>query len=76
MMKTAPKEITVALLEVVVMPNGEIICAGKSVGWVDKIGKYLTVKEQPSVAELKQKQLEFDRAVRQAQAPATRRQRD
>jgi hypothetical protein len=40
-----PDKITVALLEVVVMPNGEIICDGKTVGWVDKLGKYLTKKE-------------------------------
>ena len=36
-----PAEITVCHLEVVVMPNGEIICAGKTVGWFDKLGKYL-----------------------------------
>lgn len=44
-MTRAPKEITVCHLEVVVMPNGEIICAGKSLGWVDGktgLGKYLT----------------------------------
>jgi len=45
MMKT-PDEITVAWLEVVVMPNGEIICAGKSIGYVDKLGKYLTPKTE------------------------------
>lgn len=33
MMKEAPAVITVAALEVIVMPNGEIICAGKSLGW-------------------------------------------
>lgn len=38
----APKEITVADLEVVVMPNGEVICGGKSIGWVKVLGKYLT----------------------------------
>ena len=37
-----PTDITVCHLEVVVMPNGEIICAGKTVGWFDKLGKYLT----------------------------------
>lgn len=40
----APKEITLCNLEVVVMPNGEIICRGKTVGWVKEIGKYLTKK--------------------------------
>lgn len=28
-------------LQVLVMPNGEILCEGKTVGWVDKLGKYL-----------------------------------
>jgi hypothetical protein len=41
--KKAPKEITVCLLEVVVMPNGEVICAGKSLGWVKTLGKFLRV---------------------------------
>jgi hypothetical protein len=39
------KEITVCNLEVVVMPNGEIICAGKTIGWVKELGKYLSKKE-------------------------------
>lgn len=45
-MTKAPGEITVCHLEVVVMPNGEVICAGKTLGWVtgkDGLGKYLTV---------------------------------
>jgi len=45
-MKQTPAEITVCHLEVVVMPNGEVICAGKSLGWVTGkggLGKYLTV---------------------------------
>jgi hypothetical protein len=41
-MKNNPEEITLAKLEVVVMPNGEIICSGKTVGWVKDIGKYLS----------------------------------
>ncbi len=41
-MDKPPKEITVCHLEVVVMPNGEIICDGLSVGWVQRLGKYLT----------------------------------
>jgi len=36
-----PNEIVVATLQVVVMPNGEVICLGKTVGWVDKLGPYL-----------------------------------
>ena len=42
-MTKAPKEITLARLEVVVMPNGEIICAGTTVGWVETLGRYLRV---------------------------------
>jgi len=34
-------------LEVLVMPNGEIICAGKTLGWTsEKIGEYLTKKDK------------------------------
>lgn len=43
-MEKAPEEITVCNLEVVAMPNGEVICAGKTVGWVKDIGKYLSPK--------------------------------
>lgn len=28
-------------LEVLVMPNGELICLGKTVGWVREFEKYL-----------------------------------
>lgn len=31
----------IQLLEVLVMPNGEILCEGQTVGWVSKLGKYL-----------------------------------
>lgn len=41
-----PKEITPALLSVIVMPNGEVICLGKTVGWVKTLGPYLS--EQPT----------------------------
>lgn len=40
----APNEITLANLEVVVMPNGEVICGGTPVGWVSNRGKFLTPK--------------------------------
>lgn len=45
-MKKAPEEITIANLEVLVMPNGEVLFEGKRIGWVNKIGKYInrTVK--------------------------------
>lgn len=45
-MEKNPEQITPALLEVLVMPNGEVICDGKTAGWVHKIGKYLSVKKE------------------------------
>jgi len=39
-----PEEITVAFLEVVVMPNGEIIHEGQSLGFYDQKSKYLFEK--------------------------------
>lgn len=42
MITEAPADISIAKLEVVVMPNGEIICLGKTVGFVKELGKYLT----------------------------------
>lgn len=44
-MKENPEDITLAKLEVIVMPNGEILCKGKTVGWVkgeNGLGKYLS----------------------------------
>ena len=46
-MNKAPKEITSAYLNVAVMPNGEVIFLGKTLGWVDKIGKYISLKPEP-----------------------------
>ena len=45
-MDKAPDEITVARLTVVVMPNGEVLCKGKSLGWVKTLGKYLTPEKE------------------------------
>ena len=47
-MKKLPDKIMVCNLEVVLMPNGEIICLGKTVGWFREIGKYLEVKTKES----------------------------
>ena len=33
-------------LEVVVMPNGEIICLGKTIGWVKEFREYLSEPEK------------------------------
>ena len=44
-----PTEITLCLLEVAVMPNGEVICAGRTLGWVNGakgLGKYLTTRDE------------------------------
>ncbi len=46
MIKKIPKEITVCYLEVVLMPQGEIICFGKTVGWFKELKKYLIKKEE------------------------------
>ena len=43
-MKNKPDKITVANLEVLVMPNGEIICKGKTVGWFDYLKEFLSEK--------------------------------
>ena len=50
-MKSAPTEITIAKLEVVVMPNGEVICLGQSLGWVKTLGKHLTAVTDPTSRE-------------------------
>ena len=45
MLTKAPEDITLCDLEVVTMPNGEIICNGISLGWIKLLGRYLTPKE-------------------------------
>jgi hypothetical protein len=45
-MDKAPETITLMHLEVIVMPNGEILCLGKNVGRVDLIGQYLSEPEK------------------------------
>lgn len=47
MMNKPPKEITVCHLDVVVMPNGEVICTGRSIGWVNSLGVHLTPLAPP-----------------------------
>jgi len=44
-MKEKPKEITLCNLEVVVLPNGEVLCLGKTVGWFDKLKDFLSLKK-------------------------------
>ena len=43
-MTKPPANITVCTLEVVVMPNGEVLCLGKTVGWVSALGRFLVEK--------------------------------
>lgn len=42
-MDKQPKEMTVCNLQVLLMPNGEVLCLGKSVGWFKELKTYLTV---------------------------------
>ena len=44
-LKRAPENITLCDLEVVVMPNGEVICLGKSLGWVSSFRKVLVPRD-------------------------------
>ncbi len=41
-MKKKPKEMTVCKLEVLVMPNGEILCLGKTLGWFKEFKEFLS----------------------------------
>lgn len=50
MIEENPKNITLCNLQVIVMPQGEILCLGKTVGWIKEFGKYLT-----PISEIKQK---------------------
>lgn len=41
-METIDRQITICQLECVLMENGEIISAGKTIGWFKDMKKYLT----------------------------------
>ena len=43
-MEKKPDTITLCKLECVAMPNGEILCNGKSIGYFKDLGKYLESK--------------------------------
>ena len=45
-MKDQPKEITVCQLDCVLMPQGEIICKGKTIGWFKNFKEHLIKKEK------------------------------
>lgn len=40
-MEKQPERITLCTLEVVLMPNGEVICLGNTVGYFKDLKKYL-----------------------------------
>lgn len=40
-----PKEITLVKLECILMPNGEVIHDGKTVGWFNKLKSFLEKAE-------------------------------
>ncbi len=43
-MNKQPEVLTVCNLECLVMPNGEILCLGKSIGFFKDYKKYLEIK--------------------------------
>lgn len=44
MMKKLPARITVCYLEVIIVPNGEVMCLGQSLGWFSSLKESLTPK--------------------------------
>jgi hypothetical protein len=44
MIEILPNEITPCLLDCIVLPNGEILCLGKTIGQFDYFKEYLTKK--------------------------------
>lgn len=48
-MNKLPEEITVCQLECILMPQGEIICTGKTLGWFKDFKKWLTPVEKVGV---------------------------
>ena len=48
-MKQIPENITLCELEVIILPNGEILCNGKSMGFFKDFKKYLTEKKHETI---------------------------
>ena len=42
-MNKQPSEMTVCTLQVLLMPNGELLCLGKTVGWFKEFKEYLEI---------------------------------
>lgn len=49
MIEKLPEGMAVCRLEVLLMPNGEVLCLGKTVGWFDNLKKYLYHEEETPV---------------------------
>lgn len=49
----APDEITMADLDCAVMPNGEVLCLGKTLGWVGDFGEHLRPQSTGPRSEVK-----------------------
>jgi hypothetical protein len=47
MLEEQPKQITVAKVECVLMPNGEVILLGKTIGWFQDLKAHLEVVNKP-----------------------------
>lgn len=45
-MKKIPEEITVCELTVIVMPQGEILCKGKTIGWFKEFKEFLKITKE------------------------------
>ena len=39
-----PESITLCTLDIIVMPNGEIICKGIILGWFENFKEYISIK--------------------------------
>ena len=49
-MNKIPDEMTICNLEVLLLPNGELLCGGKTVAWFKDVKSFLSVKEKSSQA--------------------------
>lgn len=62
-MEKLPEEITVCKLQCILMPQGEIICGGKTVGWFKDLKPYME-RDFENTAELTEiEQTEISRLI-------------